>query len=50
MGRAGLRLVTFMIFCLLAGMLPALFSQEASAATVSDNFNRADGALAILGL
>ena len=43
--RAGLCLVTFVVFCLLAGVLTILHPQEASAATVSDNFNRADGGL-----
>ena len=42
---AGLRLVAFTVFCLLAGLLTTLHAQEASATTVSDNFNRADGAL-----
>ncbi len=44
--RAGLCLVTFVVFCLLAGVLTTiLHPQEASAATVSDNFDRADGGL-----
>ena len=42
---AGLRLVAFAVFCLLAGLLTILHAQEASATTVSDNFDRADGAL-----
>ena len=38
-------LVTLVVSCLLAGSLSVLLPQEASAATVSDNFNRADGGL-----
>ena len=38
-------LVTLVVSCLLAGSVSVLVPQEASAATVSDNFNRADGAL-----
>ena len=40
-----MRLVAFAVFCLLAGLLTILHAQEASATTVSDNFDRADGAL-----
>ena len=42
---AGLRLIAFAVFCLLAGLLTIQHAQEASATTVSDNFNRADGPL-----
>jgi hypothetical protein len=42
---AGLRLVAFAVFCLLAGLLTILHAQEASATTVSDNFDRANGGL-----
>ena len=42
---ARLRLVAFAVFCLLAGLLTTLHAQEASATTVSDNFDRADGGL-----
>ena len=42
---AGLRLVAFAVFCLLAGLLTTLHAQEASAATASDSFDRANGAL-----
>ena len=38
-------LVTLVVSCLLAGSVSVLVPQEASAATVSDNFNRADGPL-----
>ena len=38
-------LVTLVVSCLLAGSVSVLVPQEASAATVSDNFNRADGGL-----
>ena len=38
-------LVTILVSCLLAGSLSALTPQVASAATVSDNFNRANGGL-----
>ena len=41
----GLLLVTFVVSCLLAGPLTVLLPQVASAATVSDNFNRANGGL-----
>ena len=40
-----MRLVAFAVFCLLAGLLTILHAQEASATTVSDNFDRANGAL-----
>ena len=43
--RAGLCFATFVVFCLLAGVLTILHPQEALAATVSDNFERADGGL-----
>ena len=36
-------LVTLVVSCLLAGSVSVLVPQEASAATVSDNFNRANG-------
>ena len=42
---AGFRLVAFTVFCLLVGLLTTLHAQEASATTVSDNFNRANGPL-----
>ena len=42
---AGLRLVTFVVFCLLSGLLTMVHIQGASATTVSDNFDRADGGL-----
>ena len=42
---ASLRLVTFVVFCLLAGLLTMFRMQGASATTVSDNFDRADGSL-----
>ena len=42
---AGLRLVTFVVLCLLSGLLTMLHIQGASATTVSDNFDRADGGL-----
>jgi len=42
---AGLRLVIFVVFCLLSGLLTMLHIQGASATTVSDNFDRADGGL-----
>ena len=38
-------LVTLVVSCLLAGSVSVLVPQEASAATVSDNFNRANGPL-----
>jgi hypothetical protein len=43
--RARLLLVPLVAFCLLAGTLSVLAPEHASAATVSDNFTRADGAL-----
>ena len=42
---AGVLLVTLVISCLLAVGLSAVVPQVASAATVSDDFNRADGGL-----
>ena len=46
-GRPGVtqRLVTFVVFCLLAGTLSVLLPQAAVATTVSDSFARANGAL-----
>jgi Putative esterase len=40
-----LRLVAFAVLCLLGGLLTIQHAQEASATTVSDNFNRANGPL-----
>ena len=42
---ARLRLVVLAVFSLLVGTVSTLLAQEASATTVSDNFDRADGAL-----
>src|ERR1700753_458812 len=43
--RAGLLLASVLACCLLAGPLSVIFPQAADAATVSDNFDRANGAL-----
>ena len=42
---ASQRLVTFVVFCLLVGTLTVLLPQAAVATTVSDSFDRANGAL-----
>ena len=42
---ARLRLAVLTVFSLLVGTVSILLAQEASATTVSDNFDRADGAL-----
>ena len=42
---AGMRLAAFVVFCLVASLVTMLHPQEASAATVSDSFDRADGVL-----